>query len=153
MDRGDYDQLLRCQHIFRSSSLGATYAILLGDTLEEGNHFKSGRGVEAGSWLVQEEQARPCYQLRRDADTSLLAARHAFLHGRPDEVVRQVRQAEGGEERFYACETLCPARGWCRKAGCEVERLADGQRADQSVFLLYIRADSTKLLCDDRYAV
>lgn len=132
---------------------GATHAVLLGDALEYRNHFEGSRGIQPGSGLVQEKQARPCDQLRRDTYAPLLAARNALIHGSPDEVVSHTGQAEIGKEPVDTRETLCFAHRWCGEPGGEVERFADGQGTNQRVFLLYVCGQATKVARINWHAV
>lgn len=111
--------------------------VLLGDILNERNNLERGSRVETGCGLVEEKELRAGDQLRSDTDTTLLTTRDALSDRCSDQVVSLTLETESGQERLDALDALKLADMLRkRKAGCEVQRLTDSERADERIFLL-----------------
>lgn len=128
--------------------------VLLGDILNEGDDLERGCRVETGGRLVEEKKFRAGNQLRSDTDTTLLTTRDTLSDGRSDQVVSLTLKTESGQERLDALNALelADVLGE-RKAGSEVERLADSERTDERIFLLDIGGDAAEGLWVGRRAV
>lgn len=119
--------------------------VLLRDTLNKLDDFVASRRVKSTCRFVEKEYLWGRDQLTGDADTSLLTARHTLADRRPDQSIGLRSEAEGGQERSYkSLAGSCWYGTWeCELSG-EVECFADGEGADQSVFLLDVRTHFTK---------
>lgn len=128
--------------------------VLLRDVFDERDDLERGGGVKTGCGLVKEEELGACDELRSNANTTLLTPRDTLSDRCADQVVSLTLQTESSEERLDALNALKLAdMAGQRETRCEVQRLADGERTDECVFLLDVCGDAAESLGVGRRAV
>lgn len=119
--------------------------VLFRNVLDEGDDLERGGRIQTRGGFVQEEKLWAGDELRRYTDTTLLTTRDTLSDGCSNQVVGLALETECSEKGLDALDTLefadSPGE---RKACCEVEGLADGERSDQGIFLLNIGRDATE---------
>lgn len=119
--------------------------VFLRDVLDKRNDLERGSRVQTGRWLVQEEKFGRCDELSSDTNTTFLTTRYTLTNWCSDQVVGLVLKTKSGDEGMDALNALELAdRGWERQTSSEAEGLADGERADERIFLFDVCTDSAK---------